>query len=64
MQQGGPIPYAHVAADGHIWADYFFGKGSRCNRVGLLYMHVRLPMATSGPINILQSIANAIGQAL
>ena len=24
MQQGGPTAYAYVAANGYIWADYFF----------------------------------------
>ena len=50
MQQSGPIVYAYVAADGYVWADYIFGKSSRCNRVGQLYMHMWLPMAMSGPI--------------
>ena len=63
MQQGGPTAYVYAAADVYVWANYLFGKCSQYNRVGLLNMHMRLPMATSGPFNILQSVADAIGQA-
>ena len=47
MQQSGPIVYAYVAADGYVWADYIFGKSSRCSRVGQLCMHMWLLMAMS-----------------
>ena len=32
MQQGGPIVYAYVAADGYVWADYF--SGDVANAIG------------------------------
>ena len=63
MQQCGPTAYVYAAANGHVWANYVFGKCSRCNRVGLLYMHMQLLMATSGPIIFLGDIADAIGWA-
>ena len=28
MQQGGPIVYAYAAANGYVWANCFFRKGS------------------------------------
>ena len=52
MQQGGPIAYAYAAADCY-----------RCSWVGLLHMSIWLPIAMPGPINVLGSIADEIGQA-
>ena len=61
MQQGGPIVYAYAAANGYVWANCFFGKHRRCNKVGRSHMHMQLPMATPGPIIFLESTSDAIG---
>ena len=61
MQQGGPIVYAYAAADSYIWADCFFGKRCRCNKVGRSRMHMRLLMATPGLIKFLGHASDAIG---
>ena len=61
MQQGEPIIYAYAAADGYVWANCFFGKHCRCNKVGQSHMHMWLPMAMPGPIIFLGSASDAIG---
>ena len=50
MQQGRPIAYAYAVANGYVWADFCFGMCSQCNMVVPLYMHMWLPMVTSGQI--------------
>ena len=61
MQQDGPIIYVYAAADGYVWADYFFGRRCRCNRVGPSHMCMWLPIAMSGLIFALGSALDATG---
>ena len=63
MPWGGPIIYAHAAANGYDWAGSFFMKFCRCDRVGPSHMHMQLLIATSGPIIVLGNAADALGWA-